>query len=267
MSDRSEKRPSVLLAIGKGFCLILIAFIGLLVLDIIGLGAGIEASFEIIWHLATGFFRFLQTNLRKISSDAGTWGPGLACFLLAIVVIHWFGAMWARRRNRTWRISNAIAFGMLLPLLFVISFLVPGAMLQIGSLRQGNWFQGSRSDKAFKVIPARNIAQAAHAWANLEGTDQFPSTAAIIAKGFLSESEFRPQSFGENPGEPPLYLGAGLTTKSDPSLPLVISDVYSRKQIPHRTIITVGSEFVEIRPEEVDAWVARAMAARERAKP
>jgi hypothetical protein len=269
MSDPDRKRPSVLLAIGKGLCFILLAFFGLVVLSIIGLGAVVEASFEILWHLATGFVRFLQTNLGKISSDAGTWGPGLAAFLLALVVIHWFGATWARRRNRTWRISNAVAFGMLLPLLFVISFLVPGAMLQIGNLRQGNWFQGNRSDKASKVMHARNIAQAAHAWANLEEADRFPpSTAAMISKGFFDVPYFRPQSVGDNPGEPPLYLGTGLTPQSDPALPLVISDIYSSKnRTRHRTVITVGSEFVEIRPEEVDEWIARAIAAREGAKP
>jgi hypothetical protein len=256
------------LAIGKGFCLILIAFIGLVVLSIVGLGPHFDASFEILWHLATGFIRFLQTNLSKVSNDAGTWGPGLACFLLAIVMIHWFGATWARRRERTWRISNAVAVGMLLPLLFVISFLVPGAMLQIGSVGQGNWFQSSRSDKTFKVMHARHIAQAAHAWANTEGADRFPpSTAVMISSGMLGEDVLGPQSFGENPGEPPLYLGAGLTTNSDPALPLVISDVHSRNQVRHRTVITVGSEFVEIRPEEVDEWIARAMAAREGARP
>jgi hypothetical protein len=267
MSDPDRKRPELLLAIGKGFGFILLAFVGLFVLAILGLDALVEASFEILWHLATGFFRFLQTNVPKISSDAGTWGPGLACFLLAIVVIQWFGVTWARRRHRRWRISNAVAFGMLLPLLFLISFLVPGAMLQIGSLGQGSWFQGSRSDKGFKVMYAQNIAQAAHSWTAMEESDRFPSTATIISKDFLGENTFRPQSFGDNPGEPPLYLGAGLAITSDPSLPLVISDVYSRSQTRYRTVITIGSEFVEIRPEEVDEWIARAMTAREVAKP
>jgi hypothetical protein len=268
MSDRERKRPDLLRAIGKGFGLILLAFVGLLVVAILGLDAHVAASFEILWHLATGFVRFLQTNLRNISSDSGTWGPGLACFLFAIVTIHWFGAKLARRRERRWRISHSIAFGMLLPSLFVVSFLVPGIILQIGSLNQGNWFQGSRSDGAFKLMQARNIAQAAHVWATTEGADQFPpSIATITSADILGEDAFRPQPSGENPGEPPLYLGAGLTTKSDPALPLVISDAYSRKQILYRRVITVGSEFVEIRAEEVDEWIARAMAAREGAKP
>jgi hypothetical protein len=268
MSDPDRKHPSIALAIGKGFCLILLAFIGLVVLSIIVPAGWIEASFEILWHLATGFVRFLQTNLRKISSDADTSGPGLACFLLAIVMIHWLGVTWSRRRETTWRTSNSVAFGMLMPLLFMISYLVPGAILQVGSLKQGAWFQRSRSDGAFKLMHARNIAQAAHVWATTEGGDRFPpSIATIVSADILGEDTFRPQSSGENPGEPPLYLGAGLTTKSDPALPLVISDAYSRKQILYRRIITVGSEVVEIQAEEVDEWIAKAMAAREGSKP
>ena len=230
---------------------------------------GSLAVIEAISRLFIGYHAFLRQNVPRISSDAGTWGPGLAAFLLGLVVIQWFGASWARRRrDRSWRVSNTVAVGMLLPLLFAISFLVPGAILQIGALQQVNWFQYSRSDKASKVMHARNIAQAAHAWATMEGDDRFPpSTAAMISWGALDENTFRPQSFGEDLGEPPLYLGAGLTTQSDPDLPLVISDIYGRNQIRHRTIITVGNEFVEIRPEEVDEWIARTMAARDGAKP
>jgi hypothetical protein len=269
VSDTERKRPAILPAIGKGFCFVVLAFVGLVVLSIILPAGRIEASFEILWHLATGFIRFLQTNLGRISSDAGTWGPGVACFLLAIVVIHWFGATWARRRERVWRISNSLALGTLFPLLFAISFLVPGAILQIGSLKKTNWFQSNRHDRAFKQMHARNIAQAAHVWATTEGGDRFPSsTAVMISPDLLDETTFKPLPVDGSPGEPPLYLGAGLTLKSDPALPLVISGTYSSKDgTYHRTVITIGSEFVEIRDDDLDSWIEEAMSARNVTKP
>ena len=70
-----------------------------------------------------------------------------------------------------------------------------------------------------------------------------------------------PSSGTESPPEPPIYLGRWLTMDSDGSLPLLISPSYSKNGAKVRQVLTMGSELVEIRDEEVDAWIDKAMAA------
>ena len=92
-------------------------------------------------HLTVGFYFFLRENLPAISSDAGTWGPGLGAFLTAVLVSHFYLRAWAAKRNRRWSFGTTFCLLLIVPVLFVISFLVPGVLLQAGLLRDVPWFE------------------------------------------------------------------------------------------------------------------------------
>jgi hypothetical protein len=93
----------------------------------------------LLMELIGGFWFFLRDNLPAMSFDAGTWGPGLGAFLLAIIFAHRFLAAWAARTNRHWGFATTFCLALTVPTLFVISFIVPGVLLQWEMLRQGIW--------------------------------------------------------------------------------------------------------------------------------
>lgn len=95
----------------------------------------------LVIELCIGFVFFLAHNLPEISFDAGTWGPGIAAYLVALAWGHRFLSRWAARTNRPWRFATTFSLFLLLPVLFAISFLVPGVLLQWEFLRQGPWIQ------------------------------------------------------------------------------------------------------------------------------
>lgn len=88
-----------------------------------------------------GFWFFLRDSLPAISFDAGTWGPGVAALLLAMIFAHRFFAAWAVRTNRYWSCATSFCLVLVVPVLFVISFIVPGVLLQWEMLRQVVWLE------------------------------------------------------------------------------------------------------------------------------
>ena len=86
-----------------------------------------------------GFWFFLRENLPAISFDAGTWGPGLGAFLLAMFVAHRFLAAWAATTNRHWSFATTFCLLLTVPVMFIISFIIPGVLLQWEMLRQVIW--------------------------------------------------------------------------------------------------------------------------------
>jgi hypothetical protein len=217
-------------------------------------------------RIFVGFFAFLRQNLPRISSDAGTWGPGLASFLVALVVIHRFGLSWARHRQQVWRISGTLAFGMMLPLLFAISFLVPGVFLQVQQLANTPWFvrefgEASYFKQQLQMLDLHLIDAA-------EEYEHYPDSLEPLVERKLIKSDdpfLRGRHAGQ-PREPVLYLGKGLTTSSDPSLPLLISPPYSEDGKAKRMILTTGHEVVVIAEDELDAWLERTTASHDGVK-
>lgn len=225
--------------------------------------AGGFGFLEVIWRLLTGFASFLQVNLPRISSDAGTWAPGLAAFGLALVVGHYFLRGWARKRNRPWSAGATLCAGLVLPLLFAISFLVPGVLLQMELLGEIKWF-GSRNNAAILRLQLRNTGQAAFFFEDLEGRLPDSLNELVEAELVTTSSLVWTGEEGDSPPELPIYLGALLTMKSDGSLPLLISPSYMKSGAKVRQVFTMDSEFVQIRDEEVDAWINKAMEAGKR---
>jgi len=96
---------------------------------------------EVLLHLTAGFYFFLRDNLPAMSFDAGTWGPGLTAFLLAMIFGHRFLSSWAARMGRYWSFGSSFCLALVVPVLFVISFIVPGVLLQWEMLRQVVWIE------------------------------------------------------------------------------------------------------------------------------
>jgi hypothetical protein len=93
----------------------------------------------ILERLITGFWHFLAVNIPAISWNVATWGPGLGAFLLATVLLHRWLSRWASRTGRPWSFSTSFCLVLLVPVLFVISFIVPGVLLQWEALRETIW--------------------------------------------------------------------------------------------------------------------------------
>lgn len=211
---------------------------------------GFVAALEVPVRLLAGFAFFLAENLPRLSTDAGTWGPGLAAFCIAVLVAHRL-----LRRRRRWPLSATVCAALFLPLIFAVSFLVPGVLLQIRALMEGPWFESSRRSSAIQVLEARNLAVAARVWAAETGAGVFPpSHQSLVEAELLPAPAFA--------ADPPLYLGGGLAAEADPSLPLAISAAYRRNGEVLRGVFTVGGDMVEIRDAELDGWIDRAVAAR-----
>ena len=93
----------------------------------------------IVWRFLTGFWRFLATNVPAISWNAATWGPGLGAFLTATIFLHRWLSRWASRTGRPWSFMTSFCVVSLVPVLFVISFLVPGVVVQWKMLQEVQW--------------------------------------------------------------------------------------------------------------------------------
>lgn len=234
----------------------------LLVLSFMIAMAGGFALFEIPWRLLTGFAWFLRENLPRISTDAGTWGPGLAAFVLALVVGHFFLRGWAKKRNRPWSAGSTLCAGLVLPLLFAISFLVPGVLLQVELLGDIRWFDRQRG-KTLVVHHMRQLQMAIIRGAADDSEDPFPDWPADFKPEEREHWDALVLAARENgsPMEPPIYLGRWVTWESDADLPLLISPAHREGGKRVREVLTVGSEIVQIPAEDVDAWIDKAMAA------
>lgn len=241
--------------------------VALVCLAILMLASGSFGQVEVAWHLATGFVYFLKENVAKISTDAGTWGPGLTAFLLGLGIIHWFGRLHARHRQQAWKISTTFAIGMLLPLLFAISFLVPGVFLQVQQLANTPWLARDAGGRAFfkneMQILGLRLADAA------ADSERYPdSLEDLLERKLVTMEDLFPHGqYAGKPREPMLYLGKGLTLSSDPSLPLLISPPYSSNREIKRMILTAGHKLSEIPDSDLDVWIERSMTAADAAKP
>lgn len=87
--------------------------------------------------LATGCYHFLTTNLPRISVNADTLIPGIAAFVIATFAAHGMIAAYHRKRGKHWPFLNTCCLAALLPVLFIIAFLVPGVILQVKLLFGG----------------------------------------------------------------------------------------------------------------------------------
>lgn len=121
---------------GGVFCVLLVIILIEGFLHLSDPFGGYDLLFE---ELVTGFYFFLHKNLPAISWDAGTWAPGVGAFSIAMIFIHRFLRAWSVRTHRHWSYASTLCLMSLLPVLFIISFIVPGVLLQWELLRQTPW--------------------------------------------------------------------------------------------------------------------------------
>jgi hypothetical protein len=93
----------------------------------------------LVGRLIGGFWFFLCENFPAISWDAGTWGPGVGAFLLALALAHPFLKPWAARTNRHWSFASSFCLLLTVPVMFVVAFIIPGVLLQWEILRHTPW--------------------------------------------------------------------------------------------------------------------------------
>lgn len=95
----------------------------------------------IVGRFITGYGFFLAANVPAISWNAATWGPGLGAFLIATLFLHRWLSRWAARTGRPWSFATSFCLVSLVPVLFVISFIVPGVLLQWEALQETAWVE------------------------------------------------------------------------------------------------------------------------------
>jgi len=98
-----------------------------------------SGTFLIVGRFLTGFRDFLTSNLPAISWNAATWVPGLGAFVIALLFVHRYLSRWAKRTGRQWSFLTSFCLVMIVPVLFVISFIVPGVLLQWDALGETVW--------------------------------------------------------------------------------------------------------------------------------
>ena len=230
---------------------------------LITLGAlGLYYYWEFLGHLVAGFYFFLRGKIPAISVDAATLIPGLGAFLLALAIAHCFLRSWASKHNRNWSFSTTVCCGLLLPVLFAIAFIVPGVIFQVNALREVRWFEESPNMRAHCRMELRGYAANIMSAATDDPQGRLPES--LDAK---DELEHRRSNLyilprGGNaapPYEPTIYLGSGLTLRSDPGLPLCISTCYLKGGKLTRWVITLSQESFEIQDSETDAWIRRGL--------
>lgn len=262
MTDPDRKGPGILVVIGRAFSFLMLAFFAILVLVNIGFEGEVGAILDILWHLITGFVRFLDGNLRRVSSSAETWGPGLAAFFGTVFVGHRILRSWSRKRRHPWPVRSTICIALLLPVFFIISFLLPGMLLQLRGLAGTPWFEHQRTALRNAESQVLAVNQAVRFWQIQNETKAFPPSLATLIDSKVVAHPFR----GDGMADPPIYLGAGLTLDSDPALPLLISSSYEDHRIPCRIVLTVDGSFETITEDDLNDCINRSLAARDQVK-
>jgi hypothetical protein len=214
---------------------------------------------DAVFHLVAGCWFFLREKLPTVSSDAGTWGPGVVAWMVALAVGHRFLRNWAAARGCQWRATTTACLGLVLPVLFVISFIVPGILLQVDGLRGERWFnRSSMKLSSWVMLELRNRAQACAALANESTDGKYPDSLDALAARDLVRGRLLDFSDDPNtPAEPPLYLGAGYTRDTAGDAPLAISPRYHERGSWQRIVVTVDGSMIVIQDDEVDAWLDR----------
>jgi hypothetical protein len=231
----------------------------LLLVVLAGLASSGPGYLEAIFHLVAGFWFFLREKLPAISSDAGTWGPGLAAWMVALAVAHRFLRNWAASRGYLWRVTTTACLGLLLPVLFAISFIVPGILLQVDGLREVRWFKRTSMKESSVVhLDLRNLAQGCALSASRATDGRFPdSLDGLTEQGFMSAKRLYFPDDPHVPPEPPIYLGAGYTRDTPRDTPLAISRRFQERGTWMRVVVTVGGTMTMIHDDEVDTWLDR----------
>jgi len=222
---------------------------------------------EVVLRLVAGWFFFLRENLTKLDIDPGIWIPGLLALLIAIFVAHFFLRGWAKRRNRKWSPAGTLALALMVPLFFVISFLVPGVILQVNELAKVKW--AHRGASIGETLQRQEILSLQGLL--LESAVSQDETGGRFPAALTELDEMKPRAFrkrlaySSNPTAPPefpIYLGSGFTLDSDPQLPLLISPSFVIPEGECRYVVTIGGERIKIPADEADAWIQRSLDAR-----
>lgn len=255
--------PAVL-ALGRA---LLIAFLVGIPLFLLGLPLLYYfGGLHVAYHLTAGWFHFLRENLGRSTTNAATWVPGVVAFFVAVAVGHIFLKGWADRRAREWSAGKTLALSMVLPVCFVISFLIPGVILQGRQLAAVDWVHRSPSKPgAEQQHMIRQLQADLFEWSvPLDGSRiSFPGSLSDLEVVKSGEwLRWAGRSGDASPPELPIYFGAGLDIDSDPGLPLLISARFPSRGGFSRYLATIGGELIMIRDEETDAWIQRALDAR-----
>ena len=218
---------------------------------------------ELEFHLFAGWFFFLRRNLQVLSMDSDVWIPGVVALVIAVSVAHVFLRGWAGRRGKPWPFGNSVALMLLLPLLFAISFLFPGVLLQAKQLGKEPWVKhGNASPSAVAHFLIHSMDEAVRKFAKEQGGAFPPGLPDLSGDAAPPLHEFFAAIGPEVPAEAPIYLGAGFAETSDPSLPLLISPAFSGEKGHQRYLLTIGRDQLLIGEEETDAWIQRSLDAR-----
>ncbi len=124
--------------------MLLVGFTALVSLTYLHMMSPFEGYHLLLARFLSGFWFFLRDHFPAISWDAGTWGPGLAAFLIAALFAHRILSAWAAGTNRHWTLATSLCVALVVPVLFVIAFIVPGVLLQWEMLRQVPWINSNR---------------------------------------------------------------------------------------------------------------------------
>lgn len=101
----------------------------------------VERTWLVVFRFLTGFVRFLARNIPEISPNAATWVPGVAAFVIGMVIFHHWMARPLRERFSRWSFPQTFALAMVIPILFATAFIVPGILLHAIPLAREPWFQ------------------------------------------------------------------------------------------------------------------------------
>lgn len=260
--SKKKRHPVVQAARVLGW-IVLGALVGFLLLVVFASLIFPTGAHLVIFHLAAGFAFFLTDRIQLISADAGTWGPGLVAFFLGLGVVHRLMGAWAAKRAKPWTIGSTLCLGALLPILFAISFLIPGILLQLETLREVRVFEDRDRRATFMVIRMRDVAL--ELFMAADSTDgRFPESLEDLPESAKQALDRLALVMSDGSGllEPPIYLGAGTSESSDPELPLLISPVFSDKGRPMRCVATLGMGVIRIHDMDTEAWIEKALAAR-----
>lgn len=253
------RTQQILRGIGLALMFFVLALILLFVLALFG-----NASFELVAHFLAGFVFFLKDHLPRISSDHATWLPGIAAFLIATGFAHLLLKRLVRSRGRVWKIKTTVCLTLFLPVLFVVSFIVPGALLQVDTLRGIKWFNHSNgSAKAFVTTEIRNLALWIQADAEMRNLQKYPdSLEEIDFTDFPRLGWIRNFGDAQTPIERPIYLGAGMPIDSESDAALLISPSFQQNEGWRRVVIAFNGKTSVIPAAEAEVWIDRALETR-----
>jgi hypothetical protein len=238
---------------------------GLMILTVFGFNA-LKVDFlpEISFRVLFGFIFFLQAARAQVPFD-GRWLPWLLASFAAVVAIHRLIAWRTGKAKGLEGMGTSITLG-LVPALLAVSFPLLGgfwtAWNSVVTRPMAIDYPVEAGPKLRFSMEAIRYEIFDHA-ARAHG--RFPSRLEDLGE-WAPYHLRRLQSFSDDagPGEPLLYLGAGLGPKSDRSLALMITPRFPGEEGDERWLITIGGEEKKISEEELDGWIRRSLEARKK---